>query len=174
VAREQRDDTVRVTLGRIVGVHGVRGWVKVESWTEPRDNLFQFSEWQLERSGSVVATERLVEGRRGGRGLIACLEGIGDREHARSLMGTRITVPRGALPVPDEGEYYWVDLEGLEVVTTDGEHLGVVSHLFETGANDVIVVRGESERLIPFVPGTYVTSVDVDGGWLEVDWDPAF
>lgn len=163
-----------MTLGRIVGVHGVQGWVKVESWTQPRDNLFGFEQWLLERNGEAVGDVRLIEGRPGGRGLIAALEGVADRDQARALMGTHISVPRSALPPPDEGEYYWVDLEGLTVVTTDGAELGTVSHLFETGANDVMVVEGDRERLIPFVPETYVKVVDVEGGWLEVDWDPAF
>lgn len=164
----------RVALGRLVGVHGVRGWVKVESWTEPRDNLFQYEQWHLERNGASVASVRLIEGRPGGRGLIAALEGVTDRDQARALMGTTVSVERAALPPPGEDEYYWVDLEGLAVHTTDGQRLGTVSHLFETGANDVMVVRGEREHLIPFVPDTYVTAVDLEAGWLEVDWDPAF
>jgi 16S rRNA processing protein RimM len=161
-------------MGRVVGVHGVQGWVKVESWTQPRDNLFAYERWQLERQGSAVATVRLVEGRRGGRGLIAALEGVADRDHARSLMGATIQVPRSALPPPAADEYYWVDLEGLAVHTTDGVYLGSVSHLFATGANDVMVVQGQSEHLIPFVADSYVTAVDIADGWLEVDWDPAF
>jgi 16S rRNA processing protein RimM len=174
VSHQGRDDAKRVAVGRIVGVHGVQGWVKVESWTDPRDNLFGFEQWQLDRDGEVVGEVRLIEGRPGGRGLIAALEDVVDREQARALMGARISVPRSALPPPAEGEYYWVDLEGLAVVTTDGTELGTVSHLFETGANDVMVVRGDRERLIPFVPETYVRVVDVEAGRLEVDWDPAF
>jgi len=168
------DNAPSVPLGRVVGVHGVQGWIKVESWTEPRDNLFTYEQWQLERQGAVVDSVRLVAGRRGGRGLIAALDGITDRDQARSLMGTTISVPRTALPPLTGDEYYWVDLEGLAVYTTDGVDLGSVSHLFATGANDVMVVRGEVERLIPCVVGTYVTAVDTEGGWLEVDWDPAF
>jgi 16S rRNA processing protein RimM len=107
--------------------------------------------------------------------MVAQLPGVDDRDQAAALIGTDIHVAREQLPPPAKGEYYWVDLEGLEVVTTDNVELGRVSHLFATGANDVVVVRdGTRERLIPFVQGSYVRSVDLSAGRMVVDWDPEF
>ena len=83
-------------------------------------------------------------------------------------------MPRDALPPPKPGEYYWVDLEGLRVETVEGMELGRIDHLFATGANDVLVVRGERERMIPFVQPEVVTGVDFDAGVVVVDWDPEF
>jgi 16S rRNA processing protein RimM len=116
-----------------------------------------------------------VKGRPQGKGLIAFMPDVTDRDQAAALVGSDIYVAREQLPPPGKDEYYWVDLEGLEVVTTEGVALGRVSHLFATGANDVVVVRdGERERLVPFVQGSYVRSVDLSGGRMVVDWDPEF
>jgi 16S rRNA processing protein RimM len=162
-----------VLLGRIVGVFGVEGWVKVHSYTEPRENILRYRPWRL-RQGDV---ERVIEQPRGrvqGKGLAAKLPGIDDRDAAAALAGSEIWIARAALPKPKRGEYYWTDLEGLEVVAADGTALGRVSHLFATGANDVLVVRGERERLIPFLPGAVVKDVDLDAGTIRVEWDPEF
>jgi 16S rRNA processing protein RimM len=164
----------RVRVGRIVGLYGVQGWVKLESWTEPRIRIFDYQPWQLSAPG-VEKEIRGIDGRAQGKGLVARLPGIDDREQAALLVGCEITVAREQLPAPSKDEFYWTDLEGLEVVTLNNEVLGRVSHLFATGANDVMVVRnGERERLIPFVQGPYVHSVDLSAGRLTVDWDPEF
>ena len=163
-----------ILLGKIVGVHGVRGELKLESYTEPRVQIFSYRPW-LMRS---VAGEKIIDdcrGRAQGKGLVAELPGVADRDAAAALVGTEIWVARSALPAPKPGEYYWSDLEGLEVVTTAGVTLGRVSHLVATGANDVLVVKdAERERLIPFLVGQYVTNVDLDAGRMTVDWDPEF
>lgn len=106
--------------------------------------------------------------------MVAKLPGCNDRDAAAKLVGATIQVPRSALPKPKRGEYYWTDLEGLAVVTVEGVDLGKVSHLFATGANDVLVVRGERERLIPFVTGQFVKDVDLKAGRITVDWDADF
>lgn len=164
----------RVLLGKIVGVHGIQGEVKLESYTDPRTQIFRYQPW-LVKSG---ATQQHIEGCRGraqGKGIVAELPGVADRDAAAALVGSEIWVLRSALPASKPGEYYWTDLEGLEVVTVDGVTLGRVSHLVATGANDVLVVRdGKKERLIPFVLEMYVTQVDLDAGRLTVDWDPEF
>ncbi|QWT20885.1 ribosome maturation factor RimM [Bacillus sp. NP157] len=164
----------RVRVGRIVGLHGVQGEVKLESWTEPRLQIFRYQPWLLTAPG----VEREMEGVRGraqGKGIVASLPGIADRDQAATLVGCEITVSRDLLPPPAPGEFYWADLETLEVVTTENVVLGRVSHLFSTGANDVMVVKdGEKERLVPFVQGPYVQSVDLDAGRIVVDWDPEF
>ena len=164
----------RVLVGRIVGLYGVQGWVKLESWTEPRAQIFKYQPWQLTAPGGETEVKG-VTGRPQGKGLIAKLPGVDDRDGAAALVGQDIYVARELLPPPGKDEYYWVDLEGLEVVTTAGVALGRVSHVFATGANDVVVVRdGERERLVPFVQGVYVRSVDLSGGRMVVDWDPEF
>ncbi len=164
----------RVLIGRVVGVYGVHGWVRLESYTEPRTRIFSYQPWQVS-SARGEAEIAGAHGRVQGRGLIGKLPGCEDRDAAAALVGATIHVPRAALPPPRHGEFYWTDLEGLEVATVQGVALGRVSHLFATGANDVLVVRdGGRERLIPFVPERYVREVDLVRGRLVVDWDPDF
>ncbi|MDE2407608.1 MAG: ribosome maturation factor RimM [Xanthomonadaceae bacterium] len=169
------DSTPRmIVVGRLHGAFGVRGEVKLESHTTPENAIARYQPWTLR---DARGNEHLCEGakvREGGKGLIASLPGIEDRDAADALRGTDILVPRSALPSPAPGEYYWVDLEGLRVVNLDGADFGVVSHLFNNGANDVLVVQGERERMIPFVLPAYVTSVDIEAGVVTVDWDADF
>ena len=165
----------RVLVGRIVGLYGLQGWLKIESWTEPRTQIFKYQPWLLETAPGEVMEVAGITGRPQGKGLICRLPGVDDRDAATALVGHDIHVARELLPPPGKDEYYWVDLEGLEVVTTEGVVLGRVSHLFATGANDVVVVRdGTRERLVPFIQGSYVRSVDLSGGRMVVDWDPEF
>ena len=165
--------TRRILLGRVAGVFGVRGELKLVSWTEPRDALFRYQPWIL-RAGESEREISGVRGRDTGKLVIATFPGVDSREQAEALVGTEIWVPRERLPAPAPGEYYWVDLEGLAVQTVDGVPLGTISHLFDTGANPVMVVAGDRERLIPFLLDQYVTSVDFDAGRVVVDWDPDF
>lgn len=162
-----------VELGDIVGVHGVRGAVKIRSWTRPRENIFNYPIWRLvSESGEQTAT--LIKGQAQGRGLVAQLKEFNDRDQAAAVRGAKIQISKADLPPPAPGEYYWADLEGLQVQTVAGEDLGTVTGLMETGANDVLVVQGERERLIPFVPELYVKQVDMAAGRLIVDWDATF
>lgn len=164
----------RVLLGSIAGVFGVQGWLKVISHTEPREAILAYRPWILRQRGSEQLIPR-VSGRPQGKGLVAHVPGIDTREQAEALIGAEIWIPRAQLPTPKPGEYYWVDLEGLRVVTVDGVDLGRVSHLFGTGANDVMSVREEGrERLVPFLLDDVVKRVDLDAGLIEVDWDPDF
>ncbi len=160
-----------VALGYVSSVHGVKGWVKVHSWTRPMEAILQYQPWLL---GEEKRPVKIVDGRKQGKGLAVLMPGSEDREQAATLVGTQIFVRRDQLPATGENEYYWSDLEGLEVKTTKGELLGRVEKLMETGANDVLVVRGNREHLIPFVQGQYVTRVDLENGLIEVDWDPEF
>ena len=160
-----------VVLGYISAVHGIKGWVKVHSWTRPMEAILGYRPWLLGEQKNPV---KIVDGRKQGKGLVALLPGFEDREQAIKLVGQQIFVERDQLPPTVEGEYYWTDLEGLEVHTTNGDVLGRVDRLMETGANDVLVIRGEREHLVPFVQGQYVKRVDLEGGLIEVDWDPEF
>jgi 16S rRNA processing protein RimM len=159
-----------VILGRIVGLFGVQGWVKVFSFTEPREAVLEHGQWLLGSEGDWESV-RIAEGKRHGKGVIARLDGVDDRDVAAGLIGRDIGVPRDTLPEAAPGEYYWADLEGLRVCHKDGRELGAVGHLLETGANDVLVVRGDTERLIPFVMDRVILDVDLDRGVITVDWE---
>lgn len=163
-----------VILGRVSGVYGVQGWVRVQSETQPRQNILGYTPWFLRR-GELGQAYRLESGRPQGKAIVAKLAGVDDRDQAAALVGLDIAVKRSQLA--DDlapGEYYWVDLEGLAVETVAGVSLGRVDHLMETGANDVLVVQGDRERLIPYLPGQVVVEVDLAAGRLLVDWDPEF
>lgn len=157
-------------VGKIVGLHGVDGWVKLESYTQPRLKIFSYKPWRV---GEIEVTG--AQGREHGKGMIGKLPGCDDRDSAARLIGAAIQVHRSVLPKAKRGEIYWADLEGLDVVTSDGRALGKVSHLFSTGANDVLVVSdGKRERLVPYVTGQFVQEVDLKAGRITVDWDPDF
>ena len=157
-------------MGRISGLFGVRGWVKVYSYTDPREAVLNYDRWLLSRKGKWQEAT-VAEGQRHGKTIIARLAGIRDRDQAAELIGIDIGVPRGELPETESDEFYWSDLEGLTVVHRDGTELGKVDHLLETGANDVLVVTGEQEILIPFVMDKVILGVDLDKGVIDVDWE---
>jgi len=163
---------MNITLGKIVGVFGIKGWVKVFSETRPREQIFSYSPWLLEVKGRTVEVE-LLDGRQQGKGLIASLKGYTDCDAARQLIGADISIPEEGLPAAGIDEYYWSQLTGLSVVNQQGIELGEVANLFETGANDVMVVKGDKERLIPFTEFA-VHEVDLDNKKIIVDWDADF
>jgi 16S rRNA processing protein RimM len=163
-----------VVVGKIVGLYGVKGWVRVHSFTEPPEAILAHAVWALGADAKTSRPWALREGKAHGRGVIACFEGLADRDVAAALVGSLAHVAREALPALEQGQYYWADLEGLRVLTQEGVELGLITHLFETGANDVMVVVGERERLIPYVMGSVVKRVDLVQRELRVDWDPEF
>lgn len=162
-----------VILGRVSGVFGVKGWLKVQSYTEPRDNIVGFGAWTLRMNGVDRAFE-VEDGHSHAGSVVAKLRGIDDRDRARDLVGADVVVVREQLPATATGELYWTDLEGLEVQTTTGIVLGKVDHLLATGGNDVLVLDSTPERLIPFVAGAVVKEVDLERGLIVVDWPPDF
>jgi 16S rRNA processing protein RimM len=145
----------------------------VVSWCQPPENLLTYSPWHL-RLRDRWTVWRPEEGRAHGKGLAARLEGCSDRDQAQALGGAAVAVRRTQLPEPERGEFYWADLIGLQVVGAEGGELGRVSGLMETGANDVLIVQGERERLIPYLPGQVVLEVDLEAKRIRVDWDPDF
>jgi 16S rRNA processing protein RimM len=168
------DPTRRILVGRIHGAFGVRGELKLESLTEPASNLLRYQPWIL---CDALGREREVEGakaRPGGKGLIGSIPGVEDRDAAEALRGAELFVPRSALPPPKEGEFYWIDLEGMRVENLEGIDFGRAAYVFSNGANDVLAVKGERERMIPFVRPDYVTELDFDAGRIVVDWDADF
>ena len=166
-------------IGRITSVFGVKGWLKVFSYTDPKEGILNYPDWTLDLDGRRIPA-RLEEGRRQGQAIVVRLKGIDDRELARTYCGAEVRVSRAELPELPEGEYYWFQLEGLEVFTVEDECLGKVHHLIETGSNDVLVVQAtagsidQRERLIPYLPGEVIQSVDLDAERMVVDWDPEF
>lgn len=162
-----------VVMGRISGVYGVQGWVKVFSDTDPRENILGYDRWYLKIDGNWQLF-RLQGGNRHGKGVVAHLQGCDDRDQALSLLNTDIAVQKQQLPVTDENEYYWSELVGLLVINQQGVELGKVDSLLKTGSNDVLVVKGDKERLIPFIQEQVVKSVDLEQGQVTVDWDPDF
>jgi 16S rRNA processing protein RimM len=168
-----RDADEPIIMGRIAGPYGVRGWVRVASYTEVPERLLEYAPWYLRRGEQWQPTV-IAEAKRHPKGLLVRLPGCEDRETAAGLAGSDIAVHRSQLPPAAAGEYYWSDLIGLTVLTLDGRPLGTVDRLIETGANDVLVVEGERERLIPFVQGSVIDGVDLEMRIIRVDWDPDF
>lgn len=156
-------------MGRIVAPFGVKGWVKIQPYTATPRSLAAYSTWWLARDGGwrECAVQSVHPQ---GANVVAKLEGCDDRDAAAGLKGWEVAVPRDALPPAAPGEYYWTDLLGLRVENEQAQHLGTVAQMMQTGANDVLVVEGERERLIPFIGGV-VKRVDVDAGVIVVDWD---
>lgn len=167
-----------IVIGKIFSVHGVRGEVKVYSFTDPIGNLLDYKTLTLRRDG-VVRQAELVSGRLQGKFLVAKLKGLDDREEARLLAGSEICVPRNLFPDLTDGEYYWYQLEGLKVIDHLGQLLGKIDHLLETGSNDVMVVKpcagslDDRERLLPYTEQC-VLAIDLEAGEMKVDWDADF
>ncbi|MGA0099177.1 MAG: ribosome maturation factor RimM [Steroidobacteraceae bacterium] len=162
-----------VGLGRIVGVFGVRGWVKVQSWTDPPEGILGYREWWLEGDPQGPLKVTPEEGRRHGKLVVARLQGLTDRESAEGLRGREIRVPREHLPPTAPGEHYQVDLIGLEVFNREGVWLGRVDHFVEAPAHPVMVVLGDRERWLPLVR-KHIDRVDLEAGRMVVDWDADF
>ncbi|MGF1642947.1 MAG: ribosome maturation factor RimM [Thiotrichales bacterium] len=163
-----------VTIGRLAGLYGVRGWFKVFSHTQPRENILSYRPWLIMLGGEwrIFAVE---QGQAHGKGVLAKLAGCDDRDQAEKLLGAEIAVERAQLGELTAGEYYWADLIGLNVSNLEGIELGIVTGLMETGANDVLVVeQGGRERLVPYVNPLYVKRIDLAGKHMVVDWDPEF
>jgi 16S rRNA processing protein RimM len=154
----------------VSGLFGVKGWVKVYSYTEPRDSILQFRRWVLQGRPERRVLQ-VAEGRKQGKSIVVRFEGIDDRDAATELLDAEIGVPRGKLPETAPDEYYWTDLEGMQVVNSDGRLLGRVAYLLATGANDVLVVQGDEEILVPFVAGRVIRNVDMAKGVISVDWE---
>ncbi len=162
-----------INVGEISGVFGVKGWVKIFSFTERRENVLRYSPWLLLKNGETKPI-KVLDGALQGRSVVAKLEGIEDRDQAAALMGWQIFISQEQLPKAAADEYYWSDLIGLEVENLEGVRLGQVESLMETGANDVVIVKGERERAIPFLQGQSIIRIDLDARQMVVDWDPDF
>ncbi len=158
-----------VILGYISGLYGIKGWVKVFSYTQPKENILTYSPWTLQQQEVVIESGQVQ-----GKSIVAKLRGFDDRDSAAKLLQQPIKVARERLHDLQSDEYYWVDLIGLSVINRDGKKLGTVSELFATGANDVVVVKaGEQEHLLPFLKWV-ILDIDLEAGMMRVDWDTEF
>ena len=164
------DDLIEV--GHVLGVHGVVGQVKVYSNTSPRQNVVTYSPWVIDQAGAQQTYE--VKGKLQGKHVIASLKGLSDRNQAMELIGAKILIKRNQLPSLSQGDYYWTQLEGMKVISINGDEFGTIDHMLETGANDVMVVQGDRERLIPYVLEEVVISVNLENNQITVDWDADF
>ena len=157
-----------VVMGHVTASFGVMGWIKIRAYTETVDGLLDYPVWWLGKNEQWREC-RVEDSALHGKEIVAKLAGCDDRDAALKLRGSQIAVPRSMLPDAAENEYYWADLVGLEVVNAEGVSFGRVHELLETGANDVMVVRGESERLIPFI-SQVVLEVNRQQGLIRVNW----
>ncbi|MEO7251613.1 MAG: ribosome maturation factor RimM [Arenimonas sp.] len=163
----------RILLGRVLGAFGVRGELKLHSFTDPVSTALKYQPWLLVHQG-VERELKGVRGRETNKGMVITVPGVDDRDAAEAMAGAEVWVSRSQLPKPAAGEHYWVDLEGLSVVNLEGAVFGTVAYLFETGANDVLVVTGDRERMIPYIPEQFIVDVDFDAQRITVDWDADF
>ena len=188
---EQQNDTVseKIVLGRITGVYGLKGWVKVFSYTDPMESIVDFSPWFIRpetgdaksRKSSPWTKVTLKAGKRHAKTVIAKLEHCNDCDEAQAYIGSEIAIEQSQFEaLRDNNDYYWRDLIGLRVINQQSIELGIVTKLMETGANDVLVVTSEEaeagsrERLIPWTLQRAIIAVDLEQGVIEVDWDPDF
>jgi 16S rRNA processing protein RimM len=162
-------DTEYVVVGKIGAPYGVKGWLKVTSFTASIPDILNFDPWYLdEKQGwKLVAID---DGRQHGKGVVVKFTGFDTPEQARLLTGRQIAIQRSQLPRLESQEFYWSDLEGLTVINQNNETLGKVIYLMETGSNDVLVIKGEKEMAIPYLPDVII-SVDLAEKIIRVKWD---
>lgn len=165
-----QEQTRRILVGRITGVYGIRGWLKIESYTRPPENIFSFQPWHIKRDKYWQAVNP-AKNRIHGKGLIVALDGITDRDTARELVGAEVSIFRSQMAELPAGAFYWIDLIGLQVINQEGKKLGVMTGILETGANDVMIVEGQGRYLIPIVWDRYILNVEPEKQRISVDWD---
>lgn len=172
----QASDTL--VVGKIGAPYGVQGWVKITSYTDKVEGIFAYSPWFLGEDGKEYQIDNW---RMHNKGVVAKLVGVSSRDDADSIKNLDIVIKAEQLPQLDENEFYWRDLVGMQVLTENGYDLGVVKELFETGANDVMLVKaksndafGQKERMLPFLLEQVIKEVNMKGRTITVDWDPGF
>jgi len=160
----------KIILGRLGTVHGVQGWIKLHSFTHPSSNILNhIQDWQIK---DPQWTPLPIEKHKAhGDGYVIKIKGIDDREIAKRFTNKDIAIERDLLPETQPNEYYWSDLEGLSVITQEGVTLGKIDHLMNSGANDILVVKGDRKRLLPFLKHVIV-KVDMEAQQIIVDWNP--
>ena len=160
-------------LGKVSGVFGIKGWLKIYANTEDKKNILSYQPWYIEKNKTLQVV-KLAAGKPHGKTIVALFDGVNDRNEAETWVGCDIYMRPEQLPKLKGKQFYWSDLIGLNVVNINNEPYGVIDHMIETGANDIVYVKGEVDRLIPFVMDDVIKTVDVEAGQMIVDWDPAY
>jgi len=170
----------QIILGKVGAVYGIKGWLKIHSFTDELEAILDYFPWSL-KLGNKTQTVEVTDWRKHNKGLIVKVGNIDDRDEAQALVGSEILTSESSLPDLPEGEFYWRDLIGMNVVTNKGYDLGIVTDMMETGANDVLVVKAnlndgfsKKERLIPYLLEQVIESVSIENKQICVDWDPGF
>ncbi len=170
----------KMIVGKFGATYGIRGWLKLFSYTNEAENIFDYAPWFIKQGGQWQEI-KLESWKRHNKGLVCKLEGIEEREPARLLTNFEIAINPDALPELPAEEIYWRDIIGMQIVTDKGYHLGEVVDMLATGSNDVMVVKanlkdafGQKERLIPFLNEQVIKTIDQEAQRIEVDWDPGF
>ena len=158
-------DNGRILIGKISGCFGIKGWVKVFSYSNPRENICTYKDWLID--GTLFKS---VQSKKHGKNIVAKLKDVDSIEEAQMFIGQKIEITEQQLPKIKNDEYYWNDLIGLDVSNTNGISFGEIVNLMETGVNDVLIVKGNRERLIPFLIPETVLNVDLENKTMLVDW----
>jgi len=167
-----------VEVGQFSSVYGVKGWIKVKSFTQPRTNIFNYKRWLI-RVGNKWLPYSIENGRPHGKTIVVKLAEYNDRDQVQALVGSKIAIYRSELPETAENEYYWSDLLKMQVETMNGTVLGTVTEILETGSNDVLIVKNTQqskakECLIPWLEDDVIKEVNVVENKIIVDWNPDF
>ncbi|HIA59491.1 MAG TPA: ribosome maturation factor RimM [Gammaproteobacteria bacterium] len=170
------NDGKLVVLGQFGKIHGLKGWLKLNSFTTPPENILDYPQL-LAVIDQNQKTFKIDQFRRQPKGLLVHVDGYDDPESARQLTGVELSVMADTMPEPIIGEFYWHQLLGMKVVNQQAELFGQVTKLMETGANDVLVIAptedslDDRERLVPYLVDTVIVAVDLDGSTIMVNWE---
>ncbi len=165
------EDDKKIYLGKITGVHGIKGWLKIQSFSSPPENILNYPSWIINNQGEEELYS-IEQGRKQNNKIVVKLGKIDDRNTAESLINSKIQILRSDLPKLSNENYYWSDLVGLSVLNSEEKVIGKIESLIETGANDVMVINTlKDERiLIPFVMHEIIKEVNVEQNYIKIDW----
>ena len=165
------EDDKKIYLGKITGVHGIKGWLKIQSFSSPPENILNYPSWIINNKGEEDYYS-IEQGRKQNNKIVVKLEKIDDRNTAESLINSKIQILRSDLPKLSNENYYWSDLVGLSVLNSEETVIGKIESLIETGANDVmVIITLKDERiLIPFVMHEIIKEVNVELSYIKIDW----
>ncbi len=164
-------DDKKIYLGKITGVHGVKGWLKIQSFSSPPENILNYPQWIINNQGEEDFYS-IEKGRKQNNKIVVKLEKIDDRNTAESLINSKIQILRSDLPKLPNENYYWSDLVGLSVLNSEEKVIGKIESLIETGANDVMVIKTAKDKrvLVPFVMHEIIKEVNVELNYIKIDW----
>jgi len=167
-----QDDNL-IIVGRFGASYGVKGWMKVHSFTQPHENIITYQPWLIKQQARWQPVS-VTDCRQSGNNILAAIAGCETKEATSLYRNVDIAIQRQQLPALNTGEFYWADLQGLSVYTVSGDELGKIDYILPTGANDVLVVKGKREHLIPYLPNDVIKEIDLVIGKIIVDWDANF